>query len=82
MLYDMKCSNEDCTFEKEVEASIQNGPPKDLFCEKCNSKMRKIYGTTIIIPEYMKAATGGDDFTNLKNRMAKSRPSGRDKVLY
>lgn len=80
MIYEFKC--DDCSAVEEIERSVKEGPPSQLPCS-CGGIKHRVWmdSTTIIIPEYMRAE-GTQDFSTWKTRMAKSRPSGREKVFY
>jgi len=81
MIYSFIC---ECGQEKEVEATMADGPPASVECPACRKKMNRDWGNNaIIVPFYMRAAAGGDDHTSMVNRMAHaSRPSGKKKVFY
>lgn len=78
MTYQFTCDK--CNTTKEVEATIKEGPPSKLVCEECGDLMRRVWKSSIQIPDYMKADS---DFGDLRYRMAHAkRPSGKDKLYY
>lgn len=82
MIYEFRCRNEKCKNEEVFIAPISEGPPSEVICKKCGDKMSQIFGSSIQIPDYMRATAEGDQFTSIKHRMQKSRPSGRDRIYY
>lgn len=79
MVYEFKC--ESCGAVQDVDRPLKEGPPKEVSC-KCGEKMHRVWNaSSIIIPEYMKASES-HDFSTWKTRMAKSRPSGRERIYY
>ena len=85
MVYDFRCLNEDCEkYNEEVSftAPIAEGPPKEPKCECCNNTLGRIFSGSVHIPEHLRAVQTGADFDLWKNKMKKSRPSGRSRVLY
>ena len=82
MTYSYKCDT--CNVEKDVEASIADGPPKEVKCDFCESVMHRLWGeSSIHIPDYMKAGASGDAHTDMVYRMKHaSRPTGRKKTYW
>jgi hypothetical protein len=79
VIYEFKCDS--CGATEDVDRPLREGPPKELDCSCGGRKHRVWQSSAIIIPEYMKAAES-QDFSTWKTRMAKSRPSGRDRIYY
>jgi uncharacterized Zn finger protein len=77
MHVDYKCPN--CETNQEASFSIIQGPPKEVFCEKCGQIMQRIWKSAIHIPEDF-----SDDLTTtISQRMAHApRPTGRSKVIF
>ncbi len=71
-----------CDLEFPFNYSIQEGPPKVANCCSCGDPCSRVFKTANIdIPLHM-TSEEGDDFTTTKSAMAKSRPSGKDKIFY
>jgi hypothetical protein len=69
----------ECGEVVEVTYSIKDGPPKSVFCPKCERIMQREWKSAIHIPMDF-----ADDLTtSLTHRMAHAkRPTGKDKVYY
>ena len=81
MIYSFKCNK--CKAIREIEAPISLGPPKNVVCDICEEEMHRLWGSAIHIPEYMRAAAGGDEHTSITQHMKHaSRPTGRKKIFY
>ena len=80
MTYEFMC---ECKARIDIEASIKEGPPKDVICISCGKKMwQDLKGVGINIPDYMRAGEG-DAHRDMVYRMKHaSRPSGKKKVYY
>ena len=77
MTADFKCP--ECENIQEVTFSITEGPPKEVFCDKCKAKMIRIWEASIQIPEWF----NDDTMTTLSQRMKHApRPSGREKIIW
>lgn len=79
MIYPFRCDN--CSKDLELNAPMREGPPKVVICPDCAQPMHRIWTTSVVIPEHMKAAD--DMHTAICSRMRHaSRPSGRAKTLW
>lgn len=80
MIYNFICDN--CGDTKEIMSSIQEGPPKEVFCE-CGAKMHRDWmEISFHIPEHMRAGSDDVSPTEIGKRLNRSRPSGKRKVIY
>lgn len=81
MTYGFKCT--ECGVEKEVDAPMLEGPPKDVRCPSCKHKMVRMWGEqATIIPEHMRASGDSVSPTAIGTRMNRSRPSGKRRTLW
>lgn len=73
--FECKCGN------KEI-INFPMGKVGKVNCNKCGKEMYQNYSSSIIIPDYMKAGEEEDTTEWVKNRLASTRFSGKDKILY
>ena len=84
MTYVYEC--EKCKKTIEIEKSIKEEIPKNVPCDKCKNTCFRVWKSSIIIPDYMKAQGDankdyGGNIDYVKRRM-KKRPSGKDKIYW
>jgi len=63
---------------------MSEGPPKLVACDKCKAQMHRDWsGSSIQIPDYMRAGAESDLHADVCRRMKHGpRPSGKSKSLY
>jgi len=49
MIYYFICSNEECDGAEEFSRPMAEGPPQEVFCEKCKEKMIHELGANFIL---------------------------------
>lgn len=76
MTSDYFCPN--CNNSVEVKFSIKDGPPEQVFCDKCHHEMERVWAANILVPEWF----GDDTTTTISEKMKHSRPTGRGKLIY
>lgn len=77
MKYIFKCS---CGNKEEIECSMREIPSLKVPCGKCGKDMKRVWGSSFIIPEHMKSENS-QEMSYVKN-ILKKRPSGKDKIFF
>lgn len=73
MKYKFKC---DCGESKTVDIPVSEISNAEILCDKCNKKMKRVWNTSIVVPDYL------HEVTDINSRLKHSRPSGRSKIFY
>ena len=86
MFYAYKCEEGHIT---DLIMSMEDEKPKVTICETCGKESNRMWGSSVVIPDYMRAIpTDGSagtyaEFSNLNNTFKHaSRPSGRTEKVY
>ena len=78
MIFKMICPS--CRSTKTITASSKDRNNLEIYCDNCNTKMRRDWSSSISVSEYDKASNI-DDMGWVKDRL-KNRPSGRNQVFF
>ena len=86
MILTFKCEDK---HETDYITSMSEDYPKEIPCDICGKSSYRVWGSNIIIPDYMRAVPQDGSAgtfaepSNLQRHFAHaSRPSGRGKTLY
>ena len=80
MRVDFKCK--ECGTVEEITYAIEDGPPKEVECSECNSPMKRSWGGRNKPSTQVDEWFADETHNTIANKMATSRPSGKDKNLY
>lgn len=65
---------------REVDCSMNEISDKEVTCNNCGKKMKRIWVSSFIIPEHMKNENT-QEMSYVKD-VLKKKPSGRGKIYY
>lgn len=77
MIYTFKCN---CGRTKRINASMNEIKNKKVICD-CGKQMHQEWGSSIVIPDYMKADSN-EDISWINEKMKQTRPTGTDRIYY
>ncbi len=77
MRVDFKCA--ECEEVKNISFPVEEGPPKEVLCEKGHQMKRVMKKQAVHVPDYF----GEHDFNAMVSHMKNApRPSGKAKLVY